>query len=100
MTRRNIRTSSHASRWVDGENCTKSPEQPSSSRLTQPPTSPGARFLSTVDGPLSEDLKRDTKQTKNNETNENVLGFSFVSLFFVCFVSLFTASAPFHSSDL
>src|SRR5262245_51824514 len=37
-------------------------------------------------------MKRDTKQTKNNETNENIFLFSFVSFFFVCFVSLFIFS--------
>src|SRR5499426_3711036 len=40
-------------------------------------------------------MKRDTKQTKKNETNEKRKIFSFVSLFFVCFVSLFI-SLPEH----
>jgi len=38
--------------------------------------------------------KRNTKQTKNNETNEKVKDFPFVSLFFVCFVFLFFLRRP------
>ena len=42
---------------------------------------------------ISVNMKRDTKQTKKNETNEKE-NFSFVSFFFVCFVSLFMLLIP------